>query len=153
MSEQAPGEEHEFHPAVEDIMHTSGPDIGRVKDVDAAKAMAHVENAMRDQGNSREDYLQDPIEAENKIQVGIKAAELEMRDGLHRELAREAAHSPGASFIGDMEKNLVEDGRKQAAAAVESYDQFQKDTPKIRAEENLRLQTELEEARRKITES
>jgi len=126
-----PEQEHEYHPGVEEVVHTSGPDIGRLKDTDTAREVAYTEKNWRDRGLSNLDEVADRF---TKAEIGGKGAE---------EAALKAAR-----YIGYDEENMnaavpgagEASMRREAKAAVESYEQLKKDIPDKLRDELARAQ-------------
>jgi len=73
-----PEQEHEYHPAVEDVMETSGPDIGRIKDINVARKVAGDENFLRDTyplGMNVDENVAKAVEESTRREIGKKAGE------------------------------------------------------------------------------
>jgi hypothetical protein len=142
-------EEPKYHPAVEKIMETSGPDIGRVKDVEVAGDLAVTEELLRSSpyGEESPERTADVVDRRNKYRVAKEAADTHDLDSMVAHVAID--HYPGK----------IMDGRVAAAhadtkAAVASYDQLVKDAKVPHLEqENVLLQQKLEKARQTIAES
>jgi|GEM_PF-4135288 len=143
MAEQEP----HFHPAVEEIMETSGPDIGRVKDTATARMTARREAMVRDDSQSPESVAE-YVDANLKLEAAARAVG-------HTELAHAIAHDAVGDWpmTDDRLKDNIASAKNSATNAATSYDALQHvSKPANLAQENERLKQSLSEARKKIAD-
>ncbi len=132
-------------------METSGPDIGRIKDIESAKLVGRSEHQARETG-SDDDNTKDGVERSNEIVVGTAAAKHSL-DAM--DLAGEISYvaKKGGDIEDPMIKGKIAGAHQEAERAQASYKQFQKDKPTIQAQENANLRAELEAERAKSADS
>lgn len=145
MSEFGPSEEHQYHRAVEEVMETSGPNVGRIKDIEVAHEVAGVERVNRDRRYpTTEEAMLEYTDRETQAQVASRGAEIE---------GSRAAKMIGYSELGqpapfedDPDEGTMRDEAKEARR---SYLQMQKDIPAHLRAANAQLQAELDAERAK----
>ena len=153
MNEQESSQEHKYHPAVEEVMETSGPDVGRIKDIESAKVVANRELRLRN-AQYHDDHVAHYVEESNKHQIGLVAA----RNSLDKdEMASYIAEDAMIGSKSSEDPLLIEeiaDAHQEAVRAKASYEQLQKDAKVPHLEEhNKYLQGQLDKTRKKIAES
>jgi hypothetical protein len=138
-------QEPHYDPAVEEMMETSGPDIGRVKNTRVAKGTAYREAMVREEGASPE-----VAAATSNGHLRYESAATAVgRTELAGVIASDAIN--GLSTSDNMLKETAESAKERAKKAADSYDALQEvSKPAHLAQENERLRKELAEAREKI---
>ena len=124
MGEQDPS----YHPAVEKIMETDGPNIGRVKDLDVAQSLAKDEDTARYGHGTERSYLYNTNE-ESKIEVKGEAF-------------RNPEKYTQSGELRDVDTDAIGD----------SYDKLQRDAERVHKYNEAVRTKKLDDARNKVTE-
>ncbi len=121
VSEQTSPQEQNYHPVVEEVMVTSGPNIGRIQDPAVALDLAHIEAYMRADGMPQE-AVESNVDSLNQ---GLIAKRAIGKSALGNFLSLQARglynKSSDEGFI-----KYIPEAKQDASEAVASYKELKK---------------------------
>lgn len=152
-----PEQESQYHPAVEKIVVTSGPDIGRIKDEEAALSIAISENydknivsilgdkAERSGQNGTDALIERNVEHETEVAIAREAATNPQL--LHAIAEGAVAEVDGKThpLYGEHGENTsmhVDIAKKNAVEAVSSYRELRETVNQQQSADEARKQVE-----------
>lgn len=147
-------QDSQYHPAVEKLMETSGPNIGRIKNKDLAHREANSENSLRAKGFDPE-MLNGRIDNDLQYRVANQAvADSDLANIITYDA--ELAHRGKPLRTQSMEERymLYNEAQRDADEAIDSLDALQETSKPLNREHEDALRAQMQEtARKKIEET